>query len=258
MTAIAGLDLGYGSQIKIVKTNYLIQGAHTQGTAQALANLLDIYNHKVRTDARGKSGLECDYIVSADSTAAGALVAEAPINSTVDPRVIDSTTLTNWPVQGPSATSLAKASSLAAHQNTAADQGTAANGNIICVLSVGMVTFSSVLMEAPVVLDVLGGTGGMEQDFNSRLMVSIAGSTAEAGAMNGRTPHLDFTEAFATFIAGATGTGNTLDLTAAALNADYVAHGNAAGTTPTELSDLAAITADTGGIIQVVSLVDCS
>ena len=255
MAAIAGLDLGYGSQIKIVKTNYLLVGADTQGTAQAHANLLELYNHTVKQRALGTNLDTADYIVSVDSSANGALVAEAPTGGTVDPRVIDSTTLTNWPVMGPSATSLGTQADLAGHQNSAADIGTTANGDILCVLGFRQMSFGALLLDGEVIEDTLGGTGGTAQDFNSRLMVARSGSTADGGAMAGRCPHLDFTEAFATFIAGVVGDGLGLDMTAPALTTSFVSPGNAAGTTATLLSDLGAIVADTAGMMQVTSLV---
>jgi hypothetical protein len=256
MTAIAGLDLGYGSQIKIVRTNYLLVGADTAGTAQAHANLLQMYNYSVMNRASGNNRDTADYIVSVSSSASGALTAEAPTNSTTDPRVISSTTLTNWPVMGPSATSLGTQADLGfAGADSAADMGCAANGDILCVLGYGQMSFGALLLDGEIVEDTLGGTGGTAQDLNSRLMVARSGSTVATGAMAGRIPHLDMTEAFATFIAGVAGDGLAADFTAAALTTGFVSKGNSTGATPTEISDLGNIVADTAGMISITTLV---
>ena len=61
MATLAGMDLGYGSQVKIVRTNFLFVecAAAKLGTAQSYANLLHIYN---RIQGEG-SLLKADYIV---------------------------------------------------------------------------------------------------------------------------------------------------------------------------------------------------
>ena len=46
MATLAGMDLGYGSQVKIVRTNYLcLNHIDSAITAQSLANFLQIVQH---------------------------------------------------------------------------------------------------------------------------------------------------------------------------------------------------------------------
>ena len=73
MTTIAGMDLGYGSQVKIVRTNYLVQGCYRAQPLLVLQTCLLL---------QGNSGQprQCsDYVsIASAGTAAGAFVAEAP------------------------------------------------------------------------------------------------------------------------------------------------------------------------------------
>lgn len=255
MTFTAGLDLGYGSQIKIVKTNYLIVGAHTQGTAQAHANLLTLFNREQMENARGGAHLVADYIMSADGSGSGALAAEGPTSGT-DQRVLSSAALTKIPVMGPSYQSLATQADLSAADNmdTEDDMGSHANGNIISVLSYSQITFRADFGGALVVLDTIGGTGSMVQDLNSRLESAKFGSTTTASAKAGKLGFLDFTEVFDTVKAGVTGNA-TFVMSQANLNASFVEKGNAAGTTPTELSDLGDFVDDTCAMVSVTALV---
>ena len=105
-----------------------------------------------------------------------------------------------------------------------------------------------------VVLDTIGGTGGMVQDLNSRLEAAKFGSTTDASAKAGKLGFLDFTEVFATVLAGVTGNA-TVDMTQANLNASFVEKGNASGATPTELSDLGSFVDDTCAMVSITALV---
>jgi hypothetical protein len=241
MATIAGLDLGYGSQVQLVKTNYLFVGTTAaRCTAQAQANLLHLYNRNVN------ASIKADYINvmngAAASTAASALV---PLSGT-DPTVIDSADLTNWPMRGPSASHLAQASGLHSTGDTAAEMGITANGQVLNILSVGAVTFSGADWTTPVVQDTLGIANGVD-NMNNLLLIAQA---------SGPSPHIDFTDVFADIIAALTAAA-TLVGTVALLNDSFVLKGNAAGTTETLLSTVSTgtIVADTSALVSVLAIV---
>jgi len=247
MATLAGMDLGYGSQVKVLRTNYLVLGhvADASSTAQAYANVLEMYNN-VQT-AAGAKDLLADYIIGVNDN--GALAgAEVDPTSGTDPRVLSAaTSLTNFPVLGPVAEALAAASGLPAEADTVAELRR--GYKILAVLNVGLIDFGAAFVAGDAI-DTLGGTGGLAQLMQSKLMTAQVGGNAEV---------LDFTEVMGD-ITGATvlnGTA-TLNLSNAAFNADYVSAGNAAGTAATTFSTADAettVVADTCGLISVISLV---
>lgn len=247
MTTIAGMDLGYGSQVKVVRSNYLVLGhiADASSTAQAHANVLEMYNN-VQT-AAGAKDLIADYIIGVNDngTSAGA---EVDPTSGTNPRVIHGETLTNIPVLGPVDDVLADSSltDLPAAADTAAE--ISRGYKILAVLSVGVMDFGANFV-AGAAIDLLGGTGGLTQLMQSNLMVSQVGGNADV---------LNFTEVMGDITgAGVLNGVATLDLSDAAFNGSYVSAGNAAGTAATSFgsSGATAVVADTCGLISVVSLV---
>lgn len=247
MATIAGMDLGFGSQVKIVRSNYLVLG-HIAGatvTAQAHANVLDMYNN-VQTQA-GATDLLADYIIGVNDNAAAAGAEFDPTSGT-DPRVIHgATNLTNIPVLGPVDEVLADSSltDLPAEANTVAE--VRRGYKILSVLNVGVMDFGANFV-AGGAIDLLGGVGGLAQLMQSKLMVSQVGGNAET---------LDFTEVMGDITgAGVLGGTALLDLNNAAFNADFVRAGNAAGTTATTFTSSGAtsVVADTCGLISVVTL----
>ena len=242
MTVIAGMDLGYGSQVQLVKTNYLIAGVATNGTAQAMANLLQLYNRTV------DSAIKADYIACVNDNGALVGAAQSPTSGT-DPTVIDTGTLTNWPVMGPSASVLSThADATATHNETATEIGTSANGHILSVLSVSMMDFGAAFAAGAHIITTLGSERrSLAELVNGRLLVAQVG---------GKTSHLNVTDVMADLLEAATlGGTSSLDLTNANLNGSFVQKGNAAGTTETLLSDVGTVVADTCALLSVVSLV---
>ncbi len=242
MTVIAGMDLGYGSQVQLVKTNYLIAGVATNGTAQAMANLLQLYNRTV------DSAIKADYIACVNDNGTSVGTAQSPTSGT-DPTVIDTGTLTNWPVMGPSASVLStQADTTETHNTDAAAIGTSANGHIMSVLSVSMMDFGAAFAAGAHIVTTLGSERrSLAELVNGRLMVA---------QVAGHTSHLNVTDVIADILEAATLNGvASLDLTVAALNASFVQKGNAAGTTETTLANVGTIVADTCALLSVVSLV---
>ena len=238
MATIAGMDLGYGSQVQLVKTNYLFVGTTAaQCTAQAQSNLLHLYNRTVDSE------LAADYITVMNGAASAAATALSPLSGTAT-NVIDNADLTNWPLRGPSASHLAQASGLHSTGDTVAEMGITANGKVLGILGVGAVTFSGAAFATPIVQDTLGVANGVD-NMNNLLLKAQA---------SGPSPHIDFTDVFADIIAALTGAA-TLVGTGANLNASFVMKGNAAGTDETVLADAGAIVADTAALVSVLALV---
>jgi hypothetical protein len=228
MAIIAGMDLGYGSQVKIVRTNYLLAGTHVNGTAQAYANLLNMYND-VQTQA-GATDCVADYIIPCNDNGTGA-GAELDPTSGIDPRVIHgATATTNFPVMGP-----------------AAEVGR--NYKILAVLNMGVMDLGENFV-AGAAIDLLGGVSGNAQQMMSKLMVSqVAGNSSV----------LDFTEVLADVTAAGVLNGvAVLEMTDTRFTTSYVQKGNAAGTTASAFAGSTGtgyILADTCALISVISLV---
>ena len=240
MTTLAGMDLGYGSQVKIVQTNFLVAAAGTNGTAQAHANFLHLYNRTVGSD----SGAKADYIIPSTGAAA-----DSPTSGT-DPLVADcdSSTGTAGLVHliGPSRSHVASQSDLAAHQDSAADIGLSANGKVLAVLSVIATPYQTGTdFTGLTVTETLATTSTHTDNVNSNLLVDSLG---------GPVSHIDITTALADLHSALGGTAN-LDFTDADLNANFVMKGNASGASETTLSDITSPAADTTGLISVVALV---
>lgn len=263
MPTIAGMDLGYGSQIRLVKTNFLLVNADNakNGTAQAHANLLDLYNNQVKKKARGNSGAVADYIITCADNGGGSATLTAPASGT-DPRVVDVSSSTLVHLMGPSRNFLAGQADLSAHQDEAAHIGTSANGKVLAVLGVGMMSFTGTTFTAGVAIDLLGGTAGAPALMNGELLADILGTTADTAGSEvhaGAVPFVDIANLTTDMLASLTG-DPTLDLTNTAFTTDYVKAGNAAGNAASDIDDLDAtaattVVADTAGIIQVIALV---
>lgn len=273
MTTIAGMDLGYGSQVKIVRTNFLLVNCleNKAGTAQQYANLLTLYNQHVKEQAGGNTILECDYIIPAmdnGSSAGSGLAGLTAPSSGTDPTVCDLTTGdgTKVHLMGPSRQALAQASDLGAHQDEAAHIGTSANGKVLAVLATGMMTHTGETFTAGVAVNLLGGVAGATPLLNGELLADAAGTTASTAGSEisaGMVPFIDIGNLTTDMTTSLTGTP-TLDFTGSgmdALSTGFVQKGNASDAAHTSITTLAALgsevgdfTADTTGIISVVAL----
>ena len=246
MATIAGMDLGYGSQVQVVKTNYLVAGhINATTTAQAYANFLNLYNDTMLQAGAGDLVADSHLGVNDNGTSAGA---EVDPNSGIDPKVLYAgTSTTNFPVRGPVDEALADETSNTYPDaaDTAAEVGR--NYKILAVLNMGVMDFGANFV-AGASIDLLGGTSGNAQQMMSKLMVSQVG---------GKASTLDFTEVLADVTAAGVLNGvATLSLANAAFNASYVQKGNAAGSSATGFgSGETAVVADTCALISVVSLI---
>ena len=252
MATLAGMDLGYGSQVKIVRTNYLALG-HTNASisAQPLANALQMYNTlQKQNDA---PHLVADYVITINdngngSSAVASTLGDAP--TTTASTVVRS--ITTVPVMGPSPDHVAQVTGdgiVATVNDSAANLGVSFSNQVLAVLNVGTLTFAGAGFTTPTALDLLGGVGGSAQLAYSELLCDGVSDTIDLTAV--------FADLVGTSGLGATHAASTLDLSNALFNADFVAKGNAAGTTATVFGGAAASTvgAATCGLVSVVSLV---
>ena len=248
MAVIAGMDLGYGSQVQLVKTNYLIAGVATNGTAKAMANLLHIYNRTV------DDAIKADYIACVNDNGTSVGAGQSPTSGT-DPVVIDTGTLTNWPVMGPSTSVLATQADIgtgniipSGQTHNAAYHGTTANGHILSVLSVSMMDFGANFTAGAHIVTTLGS--------ERRSLAELVNGRLAVANVAGHTGTINVTDVIADILEAATLNGvASLDLTVAALNGSFIAKGNATGADETTLSDVGTVVADTCALLSVTALV---
>lgn len=219
MVSIAGLDLPYGSQIQLTRTNYLVVNAASSPTAQGAANLLTlVQNHYNGTP------LKPDYIVC-----------DGNGPTSTDPYVIDGSASSGVlvPLIGPSQDALAAQSDLGGHANSDSDIGTSANGRVLGILGMGAVAVNvavssgTATVGTPTKISLATiSSASLESDTMAELMIDSA------------TSHVAYID-FDTLMAEVAGASlSAIDLSVANLNADFVAQGNAAGTTATTLGDV--------------------
>lgn len=259
MATIAGMDLGYGSQVKLVRTNYLVIRVGNGVTAAttinltAAANFLSIVQNKFH-------GQVCrpDYIVVTGSTAAAG--SYALTNADLHPNVIANTsTLPSAantaaaapgpvPLAGPSQSALAQASGLPAEANTAAEN--LGNPKIQAILNVGVIEFTANTLPAGLVVEGVGTAADASQLAHANLLLDAAADIDT----NGDAIRLADLDAAFTDALGAITAANVVDMTDANLLASFVEVGNASGTTATELTDVS-IGANSCALVSAVALV---
>lgn len=239
MTTLAGMDLGYGSQVKLVRTNFLFVEVAAAGTAQSLANVMHIYN---RIQGEG-SLLKADYIVQLVANAE-----TAPTSGTTDPVVANLAASMLHPLVGPSQSHLATASGLTTDvSDTAARVGGPAGGSILAVLSTGLIRFEGTGFATPVKVELLAATVDHAEALNSDLLADSVGGpvfTVDMTLLAGEASS-----------AGVLDTTGTLDLDNASLNAGFVMKGNAAGTAETTVADFTTPPVKTSALVSIVALV---
>jgi len=244
MAIVAGMDLGFGSQVKVVTTNYLVVNA-SAATDLAVSRFLQIVNNSLSqgattTDLRIK-GVTFDYILC-DGTAP---------SSITSPSIIDATGTTTVPLMGPSPSVLGGQADLAGHQNSAADIGASANGIILAVLSAGAGTILT--DEASSLFDTFAAVNQAGLTDDASVLSHLQSELLAAQLTGTSLSTIDVTDVLGE-VAGETLTALALGAATANLNASYVAAGNAAGDTATTLAD---VTADDNklGVISITALV---
>jgi hypothetical protein len=227
MGILGGLDVGFGANMQIVRTNYLVCKTAGAGTTQQYANFLTLFNRVMTENARGNNGLACDYIIAAHAPS------DASTND--DPKVIETAlaSLTDVPVIG--------------QANPDSNQDT--NHGVISVLSVGAVEFTNATLTAGAA--VASAVDANADLANSNLLLDLVGASATDGATTGvvKTVNIggllsDINTALAT----------TITLADTDLSTGFVEKGNASAASATELSNLT-IGADSVAVVSVTALV---
>ena len=247
MSIVAGMDLGFGSQVKVVTSNYLVVNVAASPTDLAVSRFLQIANQSLltgRTDtALRQKGVTFDYIMCDGAKPA----------TITSPSIIDATGTTTVPLTGPSPSVLGAQTDLADHQNSAADIGASANGVILAVLSASAGTMLTV--EADDTFDTFTAVElkSLSTTPFESVLSHLQGELLKAQLTGTTLTTLDVTDVLAE-VAGETLSSITLSAAIANLNGSYVAAGNAAGSTATKLSD---VTADNNkvGVISITGLV---
>lgn len=222
MGILGGLDVGFGANMQIVRTNILVvDDTGAQSTSTELKNFLSLYNRVQTEYARGNNGLVADYICSV----------LGPSDSTDDTKVISGTFggIERFPVIG--------------QANPDSNQNT--NHGVIALLAVGAGHFDA---DLDALTPVAGAADINMTDMNSELLSDIAGQSATDGATAGVVKLVDLANLEDDLLALLTG---AVDLDGLA---SFVEKGNAASTTPTALSDVT-VAANSVGLISVVALV---
>ncbi len=235
MTVMAGMDLGYGSQVQIVRTNYLTVLTDAPATVQQMANYLEMYNNLMTSRGRGYSNLVCDYI---GSHAHAPSDAAAGTGANVLPLI--TTASANVPFGGNHA-----------NPKTSGFGGGGTQLKPLAVLSVTGIEFTNNTLTAaayvPVVL-----ADNITAQVNAELLIDNLGAVADGDVSTGMLPHTLNLDGMFDDVAAAAATGTVL---VSSIAADaFVSAGNAAGTTATSLSDYGTLGAAAVGIVSVVCL----
>lgn len=229
MGMLGGLDVGYGANMQIIRTNYLVVQSAGAGTVQASANLLSLHNSIAQQNARGNSNLVCDYIATAH--------APSDASTSNDPRVIETAagSHTAWPVAGVS---------------TQATDNDKANMNVLGCLSLGGLQYDDATLTAGVAVTTGALADATSDILNSSLLLGAVGTGNKAGLST--TLNL---AAYATDLLALLDDG-TVTMTHAGLTTGFVEKGNATGATGTTIADIGTVGAESVGIISTICLVN--
>lgn len=231
MGILGGLDVGFGSNMQVVRTNYLCVKDGGAATTANAEKFLSLYNQHIMEQAAGNSGLLCDYILPmANQCSDAATTKSSSVIETINGSVM--------PV--------------------ASQQANAVSNNgygIISLLSVGAMEFTNVTLTAGVAL--ASALDANAEIANGSLLVAMAGDTDGADGdvsaiadnlTSGMAKSLNLSGIVADLLA-ACGTG-TVDLTNSALT-NFVEKGNATGASHTPLFTVGA---NSCGVISVTTL----
>jgi hypothetical protein len=240
MGILGGLDLGHGSQLKLIRTNFLCTEMTSTGanTSQALANFLTLANNRL------PKLLKCDYILVVDSDSEvfpsipTGQVAKTSQHSNVafgfaSASLPDHARDTNIALMGPSTASLAVKSAAGTHANSFTDVQSKASGKVLAVTSIS--AFKTSASNA----DAFFGTSSVEFEggVNDEAHLDFINSTLLSRQLNGATGSvsIDLSKPIADIRSEGV---SDVDYSATALNSGFVAEGNTGGLTPTTFTTL--------------------
>ena len=232
MGVLGGLDVGFGANMQIVRTNYLLVRTSAAATTAEMARFLALYNTQATQNAVGHSGLACDYVMSC-------ITGHEPTDAATktDPTVIETVDGAAVPVAN-------------AHAN--ANQP---GYNVIAVLSVGAATLNANGQAATAVASALNANA----DFaNSDLLAGLAGatdvdSTFSDNLKKGQLATVNISELRGDIVT-LLGSNNAVLASASQLSdSGFVEKGNATGAAPVAFSDLTVANTSIA-VVSVVTL----
>ena len=140
MGILGGMDLGHGSQLKLIRTNYLcVSSSSNNNTSQAYSNMLQLANDRL------PKSLKCDYILVAAGVSSPIAVPTGNRPQTVEHTTVAYATGqtsegfrhgANVAIIGPSAQSLAARSSAGTYADSVADVQGKSSGKVLSLTGV--------------------------------------------------------------------------------------------------------------------------
>lgn len=239
MAIIGGMDAGFGSQVKIIRTNFLVtKTSATLTNDTGLSNMLNLVNHRI------PSNMQCDYLMIDDQA--------ATVTGVTSRNILTYLGSGDTALMGPSTSSLAQASGLESHANTLDKLHDHTNGIVHMITSLSGVKITANAAGdnfdnfAAVVIgpQFAGDQSKVEQVNNAMLRDQLNTGTASVPSL-----------ANPLTIVNNAGI-STIDYTDAALNNDFIPEGNTAGITPTTFTSLGAIIDNkVFGILSVTAII---
>ena len=231
MGVLGGLDVGFGANMQIVRTNYLVVNTQAAATTKEMARFLALYNTQAAQNAAGLSGLTCDYILSESHAPS-----DAATDGIDDPTVITTIDGAALPIAG--------------------QHSRQTGQNVIAVLAVGAALLHKDGTAGTAVASALDANADRA---NSDLLLALAGATdvdsnfsnnAKYGQL--QTVNLsgmvaDIKAAMAT--ADAHLSGETL-----LSDTGFVEKGNATGASPATFAGIGSVDDDSIAVLTVVTL----
>ena len=238
MAIIGGMDAGYGSQTKLIRTNFLCAKMAGDSSSQALSNMLTLVNRRLPTN------MQCDYVVT--EFAQNINVPTGNANGSTEHSVIATYGRRgNMSLMGPSSDSLANRAGIGAHAGEGGSFGfvhkktagvvhmvTSVNACRITAHAAGdnFDTFSSVVLNPPTTNDA-----HIVEDINSKLLDTMMEGFHGTGSLTSTMINLTAP------LEDIDGLLSTVDYTDAALTTNFIPEGNTAGLSPTTFTSLGAI-----------------
>ena len=259
MGILGGLDLGHGSQAKLIRTNFLCTTISGECTSQALANFLTLANNRL------PKLVKCDYITVLNSGGGVSLtipsgnrafstehgVVAMGFQSATAGAANPHAHSTNMALMGPSVASLAVKSAAPAHADSFSDVQTKSNGKILALTGL-----AAIKLTVSASTDSFGSF--TEIDLNAGLNDETQLDFSNAATLvkqlsEGNLSSADLSKPLSSIRSGGI---STTDFTIAGLNDGFVAEGNRSGLTPTTFTTLGAdIDSKVFGILSVTALV---
>ena len=243
MAIVGGMDSGFGSQVKLVRTNILVtRMTGNTDTDQPLCNMLELVNNRLPLN------LQCDYICIGHTSPTALSITSGVVTTHGEKD--------NFSLMGPSADSLAKASGLGAHANSLTDvQKNATAITHMITSAVAIKVTADTVTDAfdnfeTIILNPVGFSDtAIETRMNLGTLIHELQRFQGDAVGNGADLEAVISDVA---ISGL----STIDYTSAALNQDFIQPGNAAGVTPTTFTSLDTIINNKAfGILSVTAIV---